>query len=59
MMDTYEKLGDLFVSLNQRDRARIAYEQAAILAKQLQHRESYFARKLQDLGPAPTPFNQP
>jgi hypothetical protein len=54
MMDTYEKLGDLLVSVNQRDRARVAYEQAVILAKQLQHRESYFTRKLQDLN-APSP----
>ena len=52
MMDTYEKLGDLFVSLDQRDRARIAYEQAVILAGQLQHRQSYFTRKLQDLDRA-------
>jgi hypothetical protein len=54
MMDTYEKLGDLLVSVNQRDRARVAYEQAVILAKQLQHRESYFTRKLQDLN-TPSP----
>lgn len=62
MMDTYEKLGDLFVGLGQRDRARIAYEQAVILAGQLQHRQSYFTRKLQDLDRAnsqPTPQSSP
>jgi tetratricopeptide (TPR) repeat protein len=56
MMDTYDRIGDLFVEAGDYAQAAIAYEQGAILAGQLKHRETYFARKLatlRDLGPPP------
>ncbi len=59
MMDTYDRIGDLFVEAGDYAQAAIAYEQGAILAGQLKHRETYFARKLATLRelrpPAPIP----
>ena len=49
MMDAYDRLGQWLQSQGQREQARVAFEQGAVLAGQLNHRQIHFQRQLQSL----------
>ncbi|MGD1939601.1 MAG: hypothetical protein ACFCA4_18910 [Cyanophyceae cyanobacterium] len=49
MMESYDRLGKWLRSQGQIDQARVAFEQGAVLAQQLNYRQLHFQRQLQTL----------
>lgn len=49
LMDTFDQLGQLYELADDPRRARLAYEEGLILARQLRHRQDYFASQIERL----------
>lgn len=49
MMNTYDEMAQLYVEVKNYPQALTAFQQGLELAQQLKHRESYFARQIQEV----------